>query len=203
MIAEALEELLLHAPEVRAPGSDQLLNFDYGRLERQLGALLGPRPSWEDLRRLTFSFANIITQLGGGEPLSPEYLIWSAPTALPFGLRNAAEIVGHLVSQHTPPSPTNDGFMGMTEYVAESFHDLLTGESESPSDSDSSRGSHHPSRECFMEGTPEGCVESVHEGGATPPNDLDDEIEGDAGALPRLRVENLRARHWELEDMQL
>ena len=36
-IAEALEQLWLHAPEARAPGSDQLLGFDYGRLERQLG----------------------------------------------------------------------------------------------------------------------------------------------------------------------
>ena len=33
-IAETLEELQLHAPEAHAPGSDQLLSFDYGRLER-------------------------------------------------------------------------------------------------------------------------------------------------------------------------
>ena len=33
-ITEALEELQLHAPEARAPGSDQLLGFDYGRLQR-------------------------------------------------------------------------------------------------------------------------------------------------------------------------
>ena len=46
-IAEALEELQLHAPEARASGSDQLLGFDYGRLERQLGAFLGPRLSAE------------------------------------------------------------------------------------------------------------------------------------------------------------
>ena len=32
------------------------------------------------------------------------------------------------------------------------FHDLLAGESGSPSDSDSSGGSHHPSDECFMVG---------------------------------------------------
>ena len=32
-IAEALEELQLHAPEAHAPRSDQLLGFDYGRLE--------------------------------------------------------------------------------------------------------------------------------------------------------------------------
>ena len=60
-IADALEELQLHAPETRTPGSDQLLGFDYGRLERQLGAFLGPRPSQEDLRRLTFSFTNVMT----------------------------------------------------------------------------------------------------------------------------------------------
>ena len=33
-IVKALEELQLHAPEAHAPGSDQLLGFDYGRLER-------------------------------------------------------------------------------------------------------------------------------------------------------------------------
>ena len=89
-IAEALEELQLHGPKARAPKSDQLLDFDYGRLERQLGAFLGPRPSREDLRHLTFSFANIMAQLAGGEPLSPEYLIRSTPTALPSSLCNAA-----------------------------------------------------------------------------------------------------------------
>ena len=33
-IAEALEELQLHATEAHTPRSDQLLDFDYGRLER-------------------------------------------------------------------------------------------------------------------------------------------------------------------------
>ena len=122
-----------------------------------------------------------MTQLAGGEPLSPEYLIRSTPTTLLFGLHNAVETVGHLVAQRTPPSPTNDEFMGMTEYVMESFHDLLAGESEPPSSSNSSRGSHHPSRECFMVATPEGYVESNHEGEATPTNDLNDEVEGDVG----------------------
>ena len=74
-ITEALEELRLHAPEARASGSDQLLGFDYRRLERQLGAFLGPRPPREDLHHLTFSFANIMMQLAGVEPLSPEYLM--------------------------------------------------------------------------------------------------------------------------------
>ena len=44
-IVEALEELQLHAPEASVPGSDRLLGFNYGRLERQLDAFLGPRPS--------------------------------------------------------------------------------------------------------------------------------------------------------------
>ena len=108
-----------------------------------------------------------MTQFVEGEPLSPEYLIRSAPTALPSGQCNAVEIVGHLVVQRAPPSPTNDEFIGMTEYAMESFHDLFVGDLESPSNSDSSRGSHHPSREYFMAGTPEGYIESIHEGGAT------------------------------------
>ena len=85
-IAETLEELQLHAPKARAPRSDQLLGFDYERLERQLGAFLGPRPSQEDLCRITFSLANVMMQLARGEPLSLEYLIRSAPTALSSAL---------------------------------------------------------------------------------------------------------------------
>ena len=91
----------------------------------------------------------------------------------------------------------------MIEHVVESFHSLLTEESKSPSGSNSSRGSHHPSRECFMTGTPEGHVESIYEEEASPTNDLDDEVKGDAGAPPRLRVEQLRARHQELEEAGL
>ena len=94
----------------------------------------------------------------------------------------------------------NDGFMRMTEYVMESFHDLLAGESESPSSSDSSRGSHHPSHECFMTGTPEEHVKSIHEEEATSTNDLNDEVEGDVGAPPHLWVEQLKARCLEIEE---
>ena len=130
-----------------------------------------------------------MASLARGEPLSPEYLIQSTPTALPFGLRNAAETVGHLVAQRTPPFPTNDEFVGMIKYVMESFHDLLVGELESPSSSDSSRGSHHPSHECFMAGTPEGHVKSIHEEEPTSTNDLDNKVEEEIGAPPCLRVE--------------
>ena len=51
-----------------------------------------------------------------------------------------------------------------------------------------------------MAATPEGRIESVHEKGATPTDDPNDEVEGDAGALPHLRVEQLRARHKEIKD---
>ena len=119
---------------------------------------------------------------------------------LPFGLRSTTETDVHPGLQHMPPSPENDEFVGMTEYVAESFRDLLAEETESPSASDSSRGSHHPSHECFMVGTPEGHVESIHEEEATPTNDLDDKFEEDEGAPPCLQVEQLKAQHQELEE---
>ena len=77
--------------------------------------------------------------------------------------------------------PANDEFMGMTEYVVESFHDLPVGETESPFTSNFSRESNHPSCECFMAGTPEGYVESIYEREATPMNDLDDEVGGMQG----------------------
>jgi len=59
-ITKALEELRLHAPEASTPGIGRPLDFDYGKLERQLGVFLGPQPSQEDLRHLTFSFANVM-----------------------------------------------------------------------------------------------------------------------------------------------
>ena len=107
------------------------------------------------------------------------------------------------MAQRMPSSPANDGFVGMTEYVVESFHDLLVGELESPSSSDSSRGSHHPSRECFIAGTPKGYFESIHKGEATLMNGFDDEVEGDARAPPRLRVEQLKTQHQELVEARL
>ena len=54
-----------------------------------------------------------------------------------------------------------------------------------------------------MAGTPEGYIESIYDGGATQEDDLDDEVEGDAGAPPRLRVEQLKARHQDLEEARL
>ena len=119
---------------------------------------------------------------------------------LPFGLRNAAGTGSHLVAQRMIPPPTNDEFMGVIEHVMESFHDLLAKELESPFGYDSSRGSHHPSHECFMIGTPEGHVESICEEEASLTNDINDEVEGDTGAPPHLWVEQLKARCLEIEE---
>jgi hypothetical protein len=87
------------------------------------------------------------------------------------------------------PSPVNNEFMGVIEHVMEFFYDLLAEEPESPSGSNSSRGSHHPSRECFMTSILEGHVESIYEEEATPANDLDDEADGETAAPPCIRVE--------------
>lgn len=122
---------------------------------------------------LKFSFANVMTQLTGGELLSPAYLTRSASTVFPFGLRNAVGTIGCLTAQRMHPPPTDDEFVGMADYVMEWIHDLLTGDSELSFDSDSSGGSYHPSHECFMaehehKNTLEGRVKIVHGGNITP-----------------------------------
>jgi hypothetical protein len=98
----------------------------------------------------------------------------------------------------------------MADYVVESFHDLLVGDSELISDSHSSGGSHHPWRECFMaeverEDTPEGHVDSVHDGNVTPLAHPDDEGEGEdnARAPPHPRIDQLRAQQQKLKNARL
>ena len=97
MVAETLEGLRLDALEAHALESVPAPVFNYGRLEHQLDAFLRPRPYIEELCFLTFSFANAMVQLTGGEPFSLEHLTRGAPASFPFGLRNAAGTVGHLV----------------------------------------------------------------------------------------------------------
>ena len=92
----------------------------------------------------------------------------------PFGLRNAVATVSHLVAQHAISSPANNEFMGMIESITKSLHGLLTEGPRSNSGSDSCRGSHHPSRECFMVKTSEGHVESASEKEVTLTGNLSD-----------------------------
>ena len=140
------------------------IGSSYRRLEGQPDVSLGPQPSREAPRHLT---------------LSPERSTRSASTAFPFGLRNAATTVSHLVAQHAIPSPTNNEFMGMIESVTESLHSLLVEGLGSDSGSDSGRGCHHPSRECFMAETSEGHVESASEKEVTPAGNLGDGTKGE------------------------
>ena len=51
-----------------------------------------------------------------------------------------------------------------------------------------------------MAGTPEGHVKSIDEEEATLMNDLNNEVKRDTGTPPRLRMEQLKARHQELEE---
>ena len=122
--------------------------------------------------------------------------------ALPFGLRNAATTVSHLVAQRMIPSPANNEFVGMIKSVTESLGLLIEGPGLD-SGSDSSRGSHHPSRECFMVGTSKGHVESVSMEEATPASNLGDGTEGRAVAPPHIVVEQLRARKREIDEAGL
>ena len=97
----------------------------------------------------------------------------------------------------------NNEFMGVIEHITDSLHNLLIEEPGSSSGSNSSRGSHHPSRECFMMGTPEGHIKSIPTEETTLTHDLSDEVEGETAAPPRMRVEQLKARHQELEEARL
>jgi len=91
-------------------------------------------------------------------------------------------------------------FIGVIEYDMESIRKLRTEEPESSSSSDSSKGSHHPSQECFMAETSEGHVESVFEGEATLTRNPNARTEGEAAAPPHVRMEQLRARKLEIDD---
>ena len=121
------------------------IGLNHERLGRQLGVSLGPQQSREDRRRLALSDANGMAWVSGGGSLSLEHLIRSAPTAFPFGLRNAAATACHLVALRMVQPPADSEFVGVIEHDMESLHKLLTEEPESSSSSDSSRGSHDPS----------------------------------------------------------
>ena len=119
--------------------------------------------------------------------------------AFPFGLRDTAMTTSHLVARRAIPSPTNNEFIGMIESIIESLHGLLMEGPGSDSGSDSDRGSHHPSRECFMAETPEGHIESVSVEETTSTGNLGGRTEGGTVALPHVGVEQLRAQKWEID----
>ena len=91
----------------------------------------------------------------------------------------------------------------MIKSITESLHGLLTEGPGLDSGPDSSRGSHHPSRECFMAETTEGHVESISAEEATPAGNLDDRTRGGIVAPPRVGVEQLRAQKREIEEARI
>ena len=117
------------------------INLSRLRLEGPPGNSLGVRSPREVSHNVT---------------LCPEGPVRSAPTAFPFGLRNAAATAGHLLAPRMVQSPTDIEFVGAIEHDTVTLYGLLNEEPGSFSSSDSSRGSHHPSWECFMTQTPEG-----------------------------------------------
>ena len=119
---------------------------------------------------------------------------------LPFGLHNVAATISHLVAQRTIPSPANNEFMGMIESVTESLHGLHLEEPGSDSGSDSGRGSHHPSRECFMAETSEGRVKSVSAEETTPAGNLAGATKRGTAAPPHVGVEQLEAQKREIDE---
>jgi hypothetical protein len=128
---------------------------------------LGPNPSREDLRALTFSFVNVMTQLTCREPISPNVLTRDASTAYLFGLRNATETIASFMAQRLCPLLAGSDFVGMADHIVDSIHDFLESGSETFFDSNSSEGSHHPSRECFMVEISDGHVSSASDSGDT------------------------------------
>jgi hypothetical protein len=91
-------------------------------------------------------------------------------------------------------------FVGTIEHAMETLHRLLMEELGSSSSFDSSWGSHHPSRECFMAQTPEGRVKSVSREGATPTSNPNGRSRGEAAAPSHLRMEQLRAHKLEIDE---
>jgi hypothetical protein len=105
-IIEDFGGLQLHAPKDRNPGDSPPLDFDY-----------------EDLHLTLSSLANITAQLFGGEPLSLEISARGIPTRFPFGLRNGARDAHRLTAAFFGSTPMDGKFVGMMDYISESFHD--------------------------------------------------------------------------------
>jgi hypothetical protein len=126
-IAESMAGLCLQANEAQASGGTQPHDFDYPRLERQLDAILGPRPSQEDLRHPYFVFTNTLSQPSGGPPLSSEVSAAPAQLAWPYGLHNTARSYSRLTR------PAKDSSAGLPCHHMESLLGLLASTATSSS----------------------------------------------------------------------
>jgi hypothetical protein len=96
------------------------------------------------------------------------YLNRNAPIVFLFGLCNAVRTIDRLVAQRMHPSSTDNEFVGMTDYITESFHDLLTGDSEMISNSDSSGGAITLRANASWQTPPRGMLKVSKMGGSLP-----------------------------------
>ena len=141
--------------------------FDSVQLERQLHTFLGQHLAQEDMCATVFMFANVTTQLAGGEPLSPEAVLNTVTETYPFGVPNAVTSYLRSLAPSPVAKPSCYGLVAMTGYATESIFDLLTEELLN-SGSVSSTGSHHPSLECHIAELHEGLVECLGPNGESP-----------------------------------
>jgi hypothetical protein len=111
--------LCLHANKARAFGGVQPHGFDPPRLERQLDAIPGPRPSHEDLHCLCSISANALSQLSGEPLLPPKISVAPAQMVWPYGLHNAVKTYSHLTR------PTEDPSAALPHHYLESLLELL------------------------------------------------------------------------------
>jgi len=157
-VIESLGELRLDALENRTPEQPQSTETDAEQLVSSSFAYAGPNPSWQDLQTFTLCFANVALQLFGGEPLSPERHDEGSTSRLrPLSLHNALQTLDSLAVGVRMPTLDDIEFVGMADHVENSINNIFS-DSEIYSESGSSEGSHHPSRECFMAGTPDGNI---------------------------------------------
>jgi hypothetical protein len=78
------------------------------------------------------------------------------------------ETIASFMAQCLCPFSADNEFVKVVDYIVDSIHDLLGSDSETFFDSSSSRGSHHPSQECFMAETSNGHFSSASDSGETP-----------------------------------
>ena len=180
-ITDSLRGLRLDASEIDTSVRAQCPVSCCGSSERQLGAFLGNQPARDNLRHALLSFADFAVQLSWGEPISANILTKDPPP--PGGVHFwAAQVIQHHATLRMTPDPSDIEFVGVKDYVSESFHDLLDGASESLSDSDSGKACHYLSYRCFVVNTSDGHM-SNDGGGTTLTASAGHDTGGSAGIL--------------------
>jgi hypothetical protein len=125
-VTKSMGSLHLHATEAQAFEGSRPLGIDYPWLERQLDGLLGPHPSPEALHDLYFAFANVMAQLAGGPPLSPELVSATTQLVWPQGLHNVARTYERHGPSASLLSPRGDLCMGLPNHHLQSISEMAS-----------------------------------------------------------------------------